>query len=66
MESTNIKQLLAIMYLSVAITQMIAPIRVGDGALVAAGTTVTEDVPRHHKAKSRVPQVNRPMNKAKK
>jgi bifunctional UDP-N-acetylglucosamine pyrophosphorylase/glucosamine-1-phosphate N-acetyltransferase len=47
-------------------TQMIAPISVGDGALVAAGTTVTEDVPRHHKAKSRVPQVNRPMNKAKK
>lgn len=47
-------------------TQMIAPISVGDGALVAAGTTVTEDVPRHHKAKSRVPQVNRPINKAKK
>jgi bifunctional UDP-N-acetylglucosamine pyrophosphorylase/glucosamine-1-phosphate N-acetyltransferase len=47
-------------------TQIIAPIKVGDGTLVAAGTTVTVDIPSHHKAKSRVPQVNRPLKKAKK
>lgn len=47
-------------------TQIIAPIKVGDGTLVAAGTTVTVDIPPHHKAKSRVPQVNRPLKKAKK
>ena len=40
-------------------TQLIAPITVGAGALVAAGTTVTEDVPADALAIARAPQVNR-------
>ncbi len=47
-------------------TQIIAPIKIEDHVLIAAGTTVTQDIPREHKAKSRVPQVNRPMNRTKK
>jgi bifunctional UDP-N-acetylglucosamine pyrophosphorylase/glucosamine-1-phosphate N-acetyltransferase len=38
-------------------TQLIAPVTVGKGAYVAAGTTVTEDVPPGALAISRVPQV---------
>jgi bifunctional UDP-N-acetylglucosamine pyrophosphorylase/glucosamine-1-phosphate N-acetyltransferase len=37
-------------------TQLIAPVRVGRGALVAAGTTVTKDVPAGALALSRAPQ----------
>ena len=40
-------------------TQLIAPVTVGAGALIAAGTTVTEDVPADALAIARVPQVNR-------
>lgn len=40
-------------------TQLIAPVTVGAGAIIAAGTTVTEDVPAHALAIARVPQVNR-------
>src|SRR5215467_12407158 len=40
-------------------TQLIAPVTVGAGAVVAAGTTVTEDVPADALVISRVPQVNR-------
>ncbi|OGW59563.1 MAG: UDP-N-acetylglucosamine diphosphorylase/glucosamine-1-phosphate N-acetyltransferase [Nitrospirae bacterium RBG_16_64_22] len=40
-------------------TQFIAPVTVGRGALVAAGTTVTDDVPPRALAISRVPQMNR-------
>lgn len=40
-------------------TQLVAPVTVGAGAVVAAGTTVTEDVPAHALAISRVVQVNR-------
>ena len=40
-------------------TQLIAPVTVGAGAIVAAGTTVTEDVPADALAIGRVPQVNR-------
>lgn len=40
-------------------TQLIAPVTVGAGAIVAAGTTVTEDVPADALVIARVPQVNR-------
>ncbi|MCX5723281.1 MAG: DapH/DapD/GlmU-related protein [Nitrospirae bacterium] len=40
-------------------TQLIAPVTVGAGAIIAAGTTVTVDVPAHALAIARVPQVNR-------
>ncbi len=40
-------------------TQLVAPVRVGRGAVVAAGTTVTGDVPDDARAISRAPQVNR-------
>lgn len=40
-------------------TQLIAPVSVGARAVVAAGTTVTEDVPADALAIARVPQVNR-------
>lgn len=40
-------------------TQLIAPVTVGDGSVVAAGTTVTQDVPPDSLAIARVPQVNR-------
>ncbi len=39
-------------------TQLVAPVRVGKGAYVAAGTTVTENVPRGALAISRVRQAN--------
>ena len=40
-------------------TQLIAPVTVEAGAIIAAGTTVTEDVPADALAIARVPQVNR-------
>lgn len=40
-------------------TQLIAPVTVGAGAVIAAGTTVTQDVPADALAIARVPQVNR-------
>ena len=40
-------------------TQLIAPVTIGEGAIVAAGTTVTQDVPADALAIARVPQVNR-------
>lgn len=40
-------------------TQLVAPVTVGRGAIVAAGTTVTKDVPRGALALSRVMQVNK-------
>jgi len=40
-------------------TQLIAPVTVGAGAIIAAGTTVTQDVPADALAIARVPQVNR-------
>jgi bifunctional UDP-N-acetylglucosamine pyrophosphorylase/glucosamine-1-phosphate N-acetyltransferase len=39
--------------------QLVAPVSVGDGAYVGAGTTVTEDVPPGALAVSRAPQVNK-------
>ena len=41
-------------------TALVAPVRVGDGALVAAGSTITEDVPDNTLALARGRQVNKP------
>jgi bifunctional UDP-N-acetylglucosamine pyrophosphorylase / glucosamine-1-phosphate N-acetyltransferase len=40
-------------------SQLVAPIAIGDGAVIAAGTTVTEDVPKDALALARAPQTNR-------
>jgi bifunctional UDP-N-acetylglucosamine pyrophosphorylase/glucosamine-1-phosphate N-acetyltransferase len=40
-------------------TQLVAPVTVGRGSIVAAGTTVTENVPPDSLAISRTPQVNK-------
>ena len=40
-------------------TALVAPVSVGDGALVAAGSTITEDVPEDALAIERSPQTNR-------
>ncbi|MFZ5445351.1 MAG: bifunctional UDP-N-acetylglucosamine diphosphorylase/glucosamine-1-phosphate N-acetyltransferase GlmU [Myxococcota bacterium] len=40
-------------------TQLVAPVRVGDGAFVAAGSTITEDVPAGALALSRTPQTTK-------
>ena len=40
-------------------TQLIAPVRVGKGAVVGAGSTITQDVPADALALSRSPQVTR-------
>jgi bifunctional UDP-N-acetylglucosamine pyrophosphorylase / glucosamine-1-phosphate N-acetyltransferase len=45
--------------------QFVAPITVGDGAIIAAGTTVTEDVPKDALALAREPQKNLPEGGAK-
>ena len=39
-------------------TQFVAPVKIGDNALIAAGTTVTKDVPANSLAHSRTKQVN--------
>lgn len=41
-------------------SQLVAPVTVGQGAVVAAGSTITNDVPPDALAIARVPQVNRP------
>ncbi len=41
-------------------TQFIAPVRIGRGAIVAAGSTITRDVPRDALAIARTPQTNTP------
>lgn len=40
-------------------SQLVAPVTIGAGAVIAAGTTVTQDVPADALAIARVPQVNR-------
>ena len=37
-------------------TQLVAPVRVGDGAFIGAGSTITEDVPAGALSISRTPQ----------
>ncbi|HKZ71697.1 MAG TPA: UDP-N-acetylglucosamine diphosphorylase/glucosamine-1-phosphate N-acetyltransferase, partial [Nitrospirota bacterium] len=39
-------------------TQLVAPVKIGDGAIIAAGSTVTKDVPPGALAISRVEQRN--------
>ena len=39
-------------------TQLVAPVRVGRGSLIGAGSTVTRDVPPGSLALARVPQTN--------
>jgi bifunctional UDP-N-acetylglucosamine pyrophosphorylase/glucosamine-1-phosphate N-acetyltransferase len=46
-------------------SQLVAPLRVGDGAYVATGTTVTQDVPPDALAIGRVRQENKPGYAAK-
>jgi bifunctional UDP-N-acetylglucosamine pyrophosphorylase/glucosamine-1-phosphate N-acetyltransferase len=41
-------------------TQLVAPVTVGEGSVIAAGTTVTQDVPVDSLVISRVTQVTRP------
>ena len=41
-------------------TSLIAPVQIGDGAMVVAGSTVTEDVPRDAMAFGRARQVTKP------
>ena len=41
-------------------TALVAPVRIGDGAYVAAGSTVTENVPADALAIARGRQVNKP------
>jgi len=41
-------------------TELVAPVRVGSGAYVAAGSTITEDVPRDALAIARGRQANKP------
>jgi bifunctional UDP-N-acetylglucosamine pyrophosphorylase/glucosamine-1-phosphate N-acetyltransferase len=45
--------------------QLVAPVTIGDGAIIAAGTTVTEDVPKDALALARAPQQNLPEGGAK-
>jgi bifunctional UDP-N-acetylglucosamine pyrophosphorylase/glucosamine-1-phosphate N-acetyltransferase len=45
--------------------QLVAPVTIGDGAIIAAGTTVTEDVPKDALTLARVPQKNMPEGGAK-
>jgi len=40
-------------------TQLVAPVSIGDGALIGAGSTITRDVPADALALSRVPQTAR-------
>ncbi|MDH4152340.1 MAG: bifunctional UDP-N-acetylglucosamine diphosphorylase/glucosamine-1-phosphate N-acetyltransferase GlmU [Nitrospira sp.] len=39
-------------------TQLVAPVTIGEGAVIAAGTTVTQNVPADSLAIARVPQAN--------
>jgi bifunctional UDP-N-acetylglucosamine pyrophosphorylase/glucosamine-1-phosphate N-acetyltransferase len=41
-------------------TQLVAPVRIGQGSIIAAGTTVVSDVPAQSLTLSRVPQVDKP------
>jgi bifunctional UDP-N-acetylglucosamine pyrophosphorylase/glucosamine-1-phosphate N-acetyltransferase len=47
-------------------TQFVAPVRIGRGSLIAAGSTITKDVPPDSLALARTPQVNKEGWKLKK
>ena len=47
-------------------TALVAPVRVGDGAYIAAGSTITENVPSHGLGIARGRQINKPGWAAKK
>ena len=47
-------------------TALVAPVRVGDGAYIAAGSTITENVPPHGLGIARGRQINKPGWAAKK
>ena len=40
-------------------TNLVSPVEVGEGAYIAAGSTITEDVPPHSLAIARSRQVNK-------
>ena len=46
-------------------SQLIAPVKVGAGAYVAAGTTVAKDAPARHLTMARTPQSSRPLRRKK-
>jgi bifunctional UDP-N-acetylglucosamine pyrophosphorylase / glucosamine-1-phosphate N-acetyltransferase len=46
-------------------SQLVAPVTIGDGAVIAAGTTVTQNVPKDALALAREPQKNLPDGGAK-
>ncbi len=41
-------------------TQLVAPVRVGKGSIIASGTTVVKDIPEQSLTLSRAPQVDKP------
>jgi bifunctional UDP-N-acetylglucosamine pyrophosphorylase/glucosamine-1-phosphate N-acetyltransferase len=41
-------------------TELVAPVTVGEGATIGAGSTITKDAPPHQLTVSRVPQSTRP------
>ena len=41
-------------------TQLVAPVRVGQGSIIASGTTVVSDIPAQSLTLARAPQVNKP------
>jgi bifunctional UDP-N-acetylglucosamine pyrophosphorylase/glucosamine-1-phosphate N-acetyltransferase len=41
-------------------TSLVAPVAIGDGARIGAGSVITQDIPAHHLGLSRAPQENRP------
>ncbi|HEY7676365.1 MAG TPA: DapH/DapD/GlmU-related protein, partial [Candidatus Methylomirabilis sp.] len=45
-------------------TSLVAPVRVGKGAIVAAGSTITQDVPPDAMAFGRAQQANKPARAA--
>ncbi|MDB5457680.1 MAG: glmU, partial [Caulobacter sp.] len=39
---------------------LVAPVRIGDGAMTGSGSVITQDVPADGLALSRAPQINKP------
>jgi len=66
MACTNIRRLLAIGYLSAADSVLVAPVKIGDGAYIAAGSAITENVPPNALGIARSRQSTKPGWAAKK